>query len=229
LNLTFEVREGIIKHSRDYDARQFPELAEYLLDQRPPLEAQLIDLADEIAYNTADLDDGFEARLLTLDDIRAGVPLFERFYQEVDTIYPDAVDKLKFNETIKRMLDRLVGDLIRNTQQRLEGAGVHTLDEVRNHEHRLAALSAEVEKERCETKSFLYNNLYFSPSLAGEKDDAEVVIGALFTYWMEKPSALPHNYQDKAREEPLPRVICDYIAGMTDNYIYEQYEKFCAP
>src|SRR4029077_147968 len=161
------------------------------------------------------------------DDIRAGVPLFERFCREVDALYPDAVDKLKFNETIKRMLDRLVGDLIRNTQQRLEAAGVHTLDGVRNHQQRLAALSAEVEKERGEAKSFLYNNLYFSPSLAEEKDDAELVIGALFTYWMEKPSALPHNYQDKAREEPLPRVVCDYIAGMTDNYIYEQYEKFC--
>jgi dGTPase len=229
LNLTFEVREGIIKHSRDYDARQFPELAEYLLDQRPPLEAQLIDLADEIAYNTADLDDGFEARLLTLDDIRAGVPLFERFFQEVDAIYPDALDKLKFNETIMRMLDRLVGDLIQNTQQHVQAAGVRTLEEVRNHPERLAALSAGVEKERGEAKSFLYNRLYFCPSLAEEKDDAELVIGALFAYWMEKPSALPHNYQEKAREEPLPRVVCDYIAGMTDNYIYEQYEKFCAP
>src|SRR5882762_5854012 len=111
LNLTFEVREGIIKHSRDYDVKQFPQLADYLLDQRPPLEAQLIDLADEIAYNTADLDDGYEARLLSLDDIRAGIPVFERFYVEVEKNYPDASEKLKFNEIIKRMLDRLVGDL----------------------------------------------------------------------------------------------------------------------
>src|ERR687887_8680 len=88
LNLTFEVREGIIKHSRDYSAEEFPELAEYLLDQWPPLEAQLIDLADEIAYHTADLDDGFEARLLSLHDIRAGVPVFEKFYREVEGLYP---------------------------------------------------------------------------------------------------------------------------------------------
>src|SRR5271156_952743 len=108
LNLTFEVREGIIKHSRDYTAAEHPDLAEYLLDQRPPLEAQLIDLVDEIAYNTADLDDGYEAHLLSLDDIRAGVPVFERFYQEVESLYPGAPDKLMFNETIKRMLDRLV-------------------------------------------------------------------------------------------------------------------------
>src|ERR1700757_3436341 len=116
LNLTFEVREGIIKHSRDYDSAKFPELSEYLLDQRPPLEAQLIDVADEIAYNTADLDDGYEARLLALDDIRSGVPLFGRFFHEVEAIYPEAADKLMFNETIKRMLDRMVGDLIENTR-----------------------------------------------------------------------------------------------------------------
>ena len=90
LNLTFEVREGIIKHSHDYDAAQHPELAEYLLDQRPPLEAQLIDLTDEIAYNTADLDDGYEAHLLSLEQIREGIPAFEHFYREVEHIYPTA-------------------------------------------------------------------------------------------------------------------------------------------
>src|SRR5713226_4717748 len=89
LNLSFEVREGIIKHSRDDDAAEHPELAEYLLDLRPPLEAQLIDLTDEIGYNTADLDDGYEAHLLTLDQIRTGVPVFERFFREVEQIYPN--------------------------------------------------------------------------------------------------------------------------------------------
>src|ERR1700681_2451523 len=108
LNLTFEVREGIIKHSHDYPADQFPELAEYLLDQRPPLEAQLIDLADEIAYNTADLDDGYEAHLLTLKTIRTGLPVFEAFFQEVEALYPAVPEKLKFNETLKRLLNRFV-------------------------------------------------------------------------------------------------------------------------
>src|SRR5262252_1528947 len=97
LNLTFEVREGIIKHSRDYDAREHPELAEYLLEQLPPIEAQLIDLTDEIAYSTADLDDGFEAHLLALDEIREGVPVFERYFGEVQQLYPQAPDRLKFN------------------------------------------------------------------------------------------------------------------------------------
>src|SRR5690348_13014018 len=112
LNLTFEVREGIIKHSRDYSAKDFPELAEYLLDLRPPLEAQLIDMADEVAYNTADLDDGFEARLLSLEQIRTGLPVFEGFYREAEKAYPEAPDKLKFNEALREVYDRLAGDLI---------------------------------------------------------------------------------------------------------------------
>ncbi|MGO9084035.1 MAG: deoxyguanosinetriphosphate triphosphohydrolase [Candidatus Sulfotelmatobacter sp.] len=230
LNLTFEVREGIIKHSRDYDAKEYPALAEYLLDQRPPLEAQLIDLTDEIAYNTADLDDGYEAHLLSLEEIREGVPVFDRYYREAERIYPSAITKLKFNEALRRVINRLVDDLISNTQARLQQARIQTLDDVRRHPERLAAFSPAVEAERKQSKDFLYENLYFSPALADEKDDAERVIGALFAFWMEHPDALPHNYQEKAKEqdESLPRVICDYIAGMTDNFIFEQYERHCA-
>jgi dGTPase len=228
LNLTFEVREGIIKHSHDYNAEEHPELAEYLLDQRPPLEAQLIDLTDEIAYNTADLDDGYESRLLTYDQIRDGVPVFARYAAEVEKLYPEVAEKLKFNETVKCFLNRLVGDLIENTKARIRQAKIKTLEDVRRHPERLAAFSPDVEEEQKQAKSFLYENLYFSPSLAPEKDDAERVISELFEFWMKEPSSLPHSYREKAEEEPLPRIICDYIAGMTDNYIYEQYEKFLA-
>ncbi len=228
LNLTFEVREGIIKHSHDYDAAKHPELAEYLLDQRPPLEAQLIDLTDEIGYNTADLDDGYEAHLLTLEQIREGVPVFERFFLEVERKYPEAIDKLKFNEALKKVFNRLAGDLITNSQMRLEQSGVATLSDVRGHAERLAAFSPEVEGERKQIKNFLYGNLYYSMSLAEEKDDAERIVTDLFAFWMRNPSALPRQYQEKADQESLPRVVCDYIAGMTDHFIIEQYEKFCA-
>jgi dGTPase len=228
LNLTFEVREGIIKHSRDYDAKQCPELAEYLLDRRPPLEAQLIDLTDEIAYNTADLDDGYEAHLLSLDEIREGVPVFDRIYREVEEIYPDAQEKLKFNEAVKGVLNRFVDDLITNTRSRVAAAGIRDLEDIRRHAERLATFSDAVDAERKQSKDFLYENLYFSPSLADEKDDAERIVSDLFSFWMENPSALPANYQEKAKEESLPRIICDYIAGMTDNFIVEQYEKHFA-
>jgi dGTPase len=227
LNLTFEVREGIIKHSHDYDPNQHPELAEYFLDQFPPLEAQLIDLTDEIAYNTADLDDGYEAHLLSLEEIREGVPMFDRFYGEVAQIYPDVTDKLRFNETLRRMLNRFVDDLITNTRVRLNHTNIQSVDAIRNHSERLAAFSPKVEAERKQSKDFLYENLYFSPALAGEKDAAEQVVSELFTFWMNHPESLPPNYQQKAKEDSLPRVICDYIAGMTDHFIFEQYEKYC--
>jgi len=227
LNLTFEVREGIIKHSHDYPAAQFPELAEYLLDRRPPLEAQLIDVADEIAYSTADLDDGYESHLLTLDQIRHGIPVFEHFYGEVESIYPDAIDKLKFNETLKRMLNRWAGDLIDNTKEQIRHASIRSLEDVRSCPHRFVTLSPPVEQERREAKDFLYRNLYFSATLDPEKNDAERVIGELFRFWMATPENLPSSYREKAAHEPLPRIVCDYIAGMTDHYIHEQHEKCC--
>jgi len=226
LNLTFEVREGIIKHSRDYNAEQFPELEEYLLDQRPPLEAQLIDVADEIAYSTADLDDGFESHLLAIDDIREGVPVFARFYLEVEGLYPDAIEKLEFNETLKRVLNRWVDDLITNTKAQIQAAGIHSLDAVRLSPLRLVGLGKNAEQERKATKQFLYDRLYYSPALDAEKEDAERVIHELFDFWMQKPDTLPASHREKSQQEPLARVICDYIAGMTDPYIYEQYGRF---
>jgi dGTPase len=221
------VREGIIKHSHDYDSKEHPELAEYLLDQRPPLEAQLIDLTDEIAYNTADLDDGYEAHLLTVEQIADGVDLFKRHYHDERSRYPNAAEKLVFNETLKSILDGFVSDLITNTAQRLKEAGVHSVEDVRCHSTRLAAFSPTVEEERRRLKHFLYENLYYSPALAAEKEDAERITGELFAHWMEEPDDLPRNYREKAAEEPLARVICDYIAGMTDPFIYQQYEKYC--
>jgi dGTPase len=227
LNLTFEVREGIIKHSHDYDAKEHPELAEYLLDQRPPLEAQIIDLTDEIAYNTADLDDGYEAHLLAIDQIADSSDLFKRHYAEAKSRYPKVADKLVFNEALKSIFDVFVGDLITNTKQTVQSSGVRTLEDVRRHPERLAAFSATVEAERRGLKEFLYENLYYSPALAAEKEDAERITGELFAHWMEEPDDLPRNYHEKFAHEPLPRIICDYMAGMTDPFIYQQYEKYC--
>lgn len=259
LNLTFEVREGIIKHSRDYDPEKFPELSEYWLDKRPPLEAQLIDATDELAYNTADLDDGYEAHLLTVEQITENVPAFARFFEEIEKLYPVAPKKLQFNEVLRRMLDRWVGDLIQNTQAQIEAAFYNeadkcgpgrthpgssaepsetrthrpaiTLEDIRAYPTRLVGLSLEVEAERAQTKEFLYQNLYYSPALQPEKEDAERVITQLFDLWMKRPEKLPASYQEKAKtdSEPRARVVCDYVAGMTDTYIYEQYEKYCGP
>src|SRR5579863_2964682 len=226
LNLTFEVREGIIKHSHDYSPKEFPQLAEYLLDKKPPLEAQLIDLADEIAYNAADLDDGYESHLLPLQEIRARLAMFEGLYREAEQTWPHVIEKLKFNEALKRMLDRFVGDLIQNTQNRIQSAGVHSVEDIREQQQRLVGFSAEVEAERHQVKDFLSAALYYCPALDTEKKDAERIVRELFEFWMAKPEDLPLGYREKAEQEPLPRVICDYIAGMTDHYIFEQFEKY---
>ena len=223
LNLTFEVREGIIKHSHDYSAAEHPELAEYLLDLRPPLEAQLIDLTDEIAYTTADLDDGFEAKLLKLEQIRERVAVFERFYVEVEAKYRDAPEKLKFNEALKRVLNRFVTDLIENTRRRV--AKIDSLEELRRYPERLAGFSDEVEAERSEAKRFLYDTLYNCKQLEPEKRKAEKVISDVFQQLMTRPEALPHAYRERTRNEKLVRVVCDYIAGMTDHYIEDLQKK----
>ena len=223
LNLTFEMREGIVKHSHDYIPGEQPELAEYLLELRPPLEAQLIDLTDEIGYSTADLDDGYEAHILTVGRICEQLEPFARFYREAERQYTAVPEKLKFNEALKGFFNRLVGDLIAETARRVRDAGINTLDNIRRHPARLAAFSPEVEAERARCKEFLYENLYFSKELLPEKKRAERVVRQLFAHYIAHPEHLPASYRQQAEREAPARVICDFIAGMTDNFILEQH------
>jgi dGTPase len=226
LNLTFEVREGIIKHSHDWDsAAASPELRQYLLELRPPLEAQLLDLTDEIAYSVADLDDGYEAHILTLEEICDEVCLFMECFRDAGARFPSAPAKLLFNEALKRMLDRMVTDLIEHTAEAVRRAGVKSVDEVRAFPARLVGFGEAMEKQRGQAKEFLYERLYFSPELVPEKEMAERIITDLFEFWMNHPAALPESYQEKFRQDSLPRIICDYMAGMTDNYILDQHQK----
>ncbi|HEX3471960.1 MAG TPA: dNTP triphosphohydrolase [Silvibacterium sp.] len=226
LNLTLGVREGIIKHSRDYSAIEHPELASYFLDQRPPLEAQLIDLVDEIAYLTADLDDGFEAEILSVPETRANVRLFEEFYAPMQTRYPEAPEKLVFNETLKRMLNALVDDLIAETQRRAKEAGVISLGDIRRAPQRMAAFSPAMEELRLEAKRYLYTHLYNAPELARDHEEAEQVITTLFHAWVADPALLPPSHASQIDEEGAPRVVADYIAGMTDQYILSHYQAW---
>jgi dGTPase len=225
LNLTFEVREGIIKHSHDYSAAEHPELAEYLLDLQPPLEAQLIDLTDEIAYNTADLDDGYEAKLLSVQQIRERVSVFDRFYRQGEQEYAGVPEKLQFNEALKRMLNRFVTDLIENTRKRVAESGIDSLDDVRRSPKRLAGFSPEVDDERREAKQFLYNALYNAKPLQPAKKRAEGLVNEVFAALIARPDMLPPSYREKAEHEKLVRVVCDYIAGMTDRYIEDLRKK----
>ena len=223
LNLTLGVREGIIKHSRDYTAAQHPALADYLLDQRPPLEAQLIDLADEIAYLTADLDDGVESGLLEIGHVREHVHVLARCYARVAEDHAGVDAKFLFNEALQLMQNVLTDDLIATTRRNVEAMGAQSLADIRSHGTRLSVFSAEVEAERLQEKRYLYDTLYTCPALALEHDKAEEVVTALFDFWMEAPEELPLGYFEESQAEGLARVVADYIAGMTDSFILLQY------
>jgi dGTPase len=225
LNLTFEVREGIIKHSREYSAAEFPQLAEYLLDQRPPLESQLIDLVDEIAYNTADLDDGFEAHLVDLNQLRAEVPIFDEAFAEVDHRYPRGKAKLKFNEALKHILDILATDLIETTSRTVEKSGVENVEDVRRQPHRLASFSAPMAKRNADLKRFLFAHVYSHPSIAEDRDRSVAALDALFSFFLAHPDRMPQQYDELAKREPSHRVVCDYIAGMTDHFLLRQCQE----
>jgi dGTPase len=228
LNLTLGVREGIIKHSRDYSPAEHPELAEYFLELRPPLEAQLIDLADEIAYLTADLDDGLDSGILTLDQVRQGVPLFRGFHDAVIECYPSASPKLTAREALKRVLNILVTDLMNEVRSRVAARGITTLAEVRNSPARIVALSPAIEAKRCEAKAFLYANFYNSPGMEEAHRHAEEVVAGLFATLMADPSLLPPDHQAQIPSEGQARTVTDYIAGMTDSYIEQAWERWAS-
>jgi dGTPase len=225
LNLTFEVREGIVKHSKDYDPAQFPELTEYLLDKRPPLEAQLIDFVDEIAYNSADLDDGYEAKLLDIDMIRAEVPLFSEFYADVERNHPHGREKLKFNEALKRILDYFATGLIENTMAEAAASGARSVDDIRNSPRRLAGFSAKVASDNAALKKFLLAHLYNHPSIVIDRERSVEALGQLFAFYMDRPEAMPKSYAELTQHTPRYRVVCDYIAGMTDHYLLRLHSE----
>ena len=225
LNLTLGVREGIIKHSRDYSTDQHPELGEYLLDQRPPLEAQLIDLADEIAYLTADLDDGVESGLLEVAHIRDHVDILGRCYRQVERQHTGVEEKLLFNEALQLMQNTLTEDLIETTARNTLAIGADCLDDIRRHPSRLARFSPQVESERLQEKRYLYDTLYTCEPLETEHDKAEQVVTALFDHWINDPEELPVGHFEEVENEGLARVVADYIAGITDTFILLQYAQ----
>jgi len=225
LNLTLGVREGIVKHSHDYSAESHPELAEYMLDQFPPLEAQLIDLADEIAYTTADLDDGLDSGILTLSQVREGVALFRGFHDAVRSEYPAAPERLGAYETLKRLLNAMVTDLLEETHRQTAALGAETLEEIRHAPRRVAALSPEMEAARAAAKEFLHANLYNSPMMEEAHAHAFEVVQELFAALMSDPGLLPADDQAQIPTEGLARTVADYIAGMTDSYIEQAWRK----
>jgi len=225
LNLTFEVREGIIKHSRDYSAEKFPELSEYLLDQRPPLEAQLIDRVDEIAYNTADLDDALEAELLDVDLLLHEVPIFSEAFAQVSKFFPAAPKKSQFNEALKRVLDYLATDLIAETRRLVAEHIVQSVTDVRYAPIRLAQFSKKAANDNATLKKFLFAHIYDHPAIAEDRNRSVKALEELFRFYLHKEDSMPPAHEALTAYARRPVVVCDYIAGMTDQFLLKQHRE----
>jgi dGTPase len=224
LNLTFEVREGIVKHSREIAPGELPELDEYLPGLRPPLEAQLIDLADEVAYNAADLDDAYEAGLLTPDRIAAAVPAYADLLDTIETQFPGATERDRFQESVRRLIDDQVSGLIKGTVDAVNAAGVKDFESVRLHPSRLARFSPEVRSASSRIKGLLLTDVYSSEALEQDRRESIAKLDRMFEYLLEHPGKM----SPAAPSGPLHRAICNFIAGMTDRYFLRFYDTLFA-
>jgi dGTPase len=218
LNLTFEMREGIVKHSMDFAPGQFPELDEYLPGKLPPLEAQLIDLADEVAYNTADLDDAFAAGIFRMDEAASAVPAYAEIIEAIDMQFPGSPEKIRFLESLRLLIDHLVSGLIEGTSEASAASGVQNVGEVREAKSRLVRFTGPAGETSAQLKKFLHQRVYDAPQLRAEREKSAGLIGELFQFFVQHPDRLPEPYGSQAGPEPVHRVVCDYVAGMTDRF-----------
>lgn len=229
LNLTFEVREGIVKHSQDFGPGEQPEFDAYLSGLRPVLEAQLIDLADEVAYNTADLDDAFSAGLITAEQVADSVAQYRAIHEAVAAQFPGATGRERFYEGLRQLIDALVSGLIEGTVASARQAGVSDAEEVRVCPARLAAFTPQAADTSRALKRFLYQQVYASKDLGAGRSRSMDLIAGLFQFFFDRPDRMPPAYTQQAMAEPTHRVVCDYIAGMTDVFFYRTYEQMIGP
>ena len=227
LNLMFETREGILKHCSARNARTLGEVGKRFLERRQPgLEAQIANIADAIAYNNHDVDDGYRAGLITLDQLREQT-LFEAQYQKVHARYPDLEDRRLIYEIIRRMIGTVVSDLIEETQRQLDGAGVQSIDDVREAGEPLVNLSPGLYEQHVALKRFLNKHLYGHEQKLEMTRRAQRIIEDLFAAYSADPSRLPHDVSAQAEgldERGRARLIADYIAGMTDRFAIKAHE-----
>lgn len=221
LNLCFEVREGIVKHSRDLPEGYTGPLEEYLPHLRPPIEAQLIDLVDEIAYNTADVDDAHEAGFFRLEELGAAVPVAAEIIDEVQSHFPAAEERIHLHEMQRRLIDHLMRGLMAGTIRNCEAAGVDSVEAVRRWPKRLVGFTEESAQTSVLLKRFLHARVYHTEILVAERDQSALAIERLFEFLLANPDQVPSTHQ----ADSLPRRITDYIASMTDSYFRRIYSQ----
>lgn len=227
LNLTFETREGLAKHSSYHDSPAV-DLSEYEMGLTSTLEAQIINVADEIAYNNHDIDDGLESNLIHRDEL-VEVPLWKEVFERVEKKYPHATLQTKTYTAISSLIGLLIQDVVSQTERNIEEHGIETEEDVRRLGTGLVNYSPSVQKESEFLKGFLLTRLYRHWRVERMRIKAERFITELFTAYVETPTLVPERYRKRMDEGPIPRMVCDYIAGMTDRFALDEYKKLFDP
>ena len=223
LNLCFETRESILKHCSAENARKLGDVAQRFLDRRRPLlEAQVANLADQIAYNNHDMDDGLRSGLITLEQA-CTVPLFKQYFDEVQTTYPGLSDRRCIHETVRRLMNALIVDLIDETGRRLADAKPASMEDVRN-APALVAFSEDLYERNTVLKKFLHTSLYRHPQVLRTTYKAQKVVRELFDVFMQDARLMPVQFAEKALDNH-PRAVADYIAGMTDRFAIREHQR----
>jgi dGTPase len=224
LNLTWELCEGIVKHESEYD---IADASDYNPDLRGHLEAQIANAADELAYTAHDLDDGLRSGMIS-PPMLEGIDLWEILVESVSW-RSALLDDLARHRIIRRLIGMEVTDLILATDLRLRESGVRSVEELQRLDHNVIGFSEELHRRNRQLKDFLYSNLYRHPRVVRMAVKAERFLGDLFGAYLHEPAILPRHVQDWIAERGVERTICDYIAGMTDRYASEEYQKLFDP
>ena len=224
LNLTWEVQEGMSKHSRDADNPLLREKAH----RYPSLEGQVADFADGIAYNAHDLDDGITSNLLDIDQLQE-VALWQENEKLLEQKYANLDFELKKYQIVRRIINDLITDFRKTTQENIEQYGIRSVSDVRTCQKRVAGFSKEVAEKNNELKKFLYKNMYHHRRVRRMEFKAELYLTELFNAYTRIPPLLPESVLANEPQGPLPRRICDYISGMTDRSSIDEYRKLFSP
>jgi dGTPase len=220
LNLTWEVREGMVKHESEYD---ISDASDYNPDLRGPLEAQIANVADELAYTAHDLDDGLRSGMI-IHPMLAGITLWEILVESIGWRTP-ILDDLNRHRMIRRLIGMEVDDIVHTTDFRLRENNVRSVEQLQKLSYNVIGFSEELHRRNRQLKDFLFANLYRHPRVVRMAVKAERIITDLFNSYCTQPETLPKQYQELIEERGLERVICDYIAGMTDRYAIEEHQK----